>query len=72
VGSERLRRRDVYEQALAEYFSRAFAEAHRLFAALASEDATDKASALMATRCRELVSERLPSDWDGVFAHITK
>ena len=72
VDAERLRRRDVYEQALGEYFSRAFAEALRLFAELASEDPADKASALMAARCRELVSERLPSNWDGVFAHNTK
>ncbi len=72
VDAERLRRRDVYERALDEYFSHAFAEAQRLFAALAGEDPAIKASALMAARCRELVSERLPSDWDGVFAHNTK
>jgi adenylate cyclase len=72
VDTERLRRRDVYERALAEYFSRAFAEAERLFASLAGEDSADKASAIMAARCRELVSERLPSNWNGVFAHNTK
>jgi adenylate cyclase len=72
VDGERLRRRDLYEQALAEYFSRAFAEAKRLFAALTDENPADKASALMAARCQELASERLPTDWDGVFAHTTK
>jgi adenylate cyclase len=72
VDAERLRRRDIYERALDEYFSRAFAEAQRLFAALAAEDPADKASAIMAARCRELAAERLPSDWDGVFAHNTK
>jgi len=72
VDAERLRRRDVYEQALEQYFSRAFAEAQRLFSELAGENPSDKASALMAARCRELIAERLPETWDGVFAHSTK
>jgi adenylate cyclase len=72
VNEERLHRRDVYEQALEQYFARAFAEARRLFAGLVEEYPTDKAAALMAARCRELIAEVLPKTWDGVFAHMTK
>jgi adenylate cyclase len=72
VDGERLRRRDAYEQALDRYFARAFAEARTLFAKLASEDAADKASALMTARCKELSTEPPPVNWDGVFAHPTK
>jgi adenylate cyclase len=72
VDGERIRHRDSYEQALARYFARAFSEAQTLFAKLAGEAPSDKASALMAARCRELAAEPPPSNWDGVFAHNTK
>lgn len=72
VDGERLLRRDAYKQALDRYFSRAFTEAQAMFAKLAGEDALDKASALMAARCKELAAEPPPANWDGVFAHNTK
>jgi len=72
VDGERLRRRDLYEQALDRYFSRAFSEAQTQFAKLAGEALADKASALMAARCKELAAEPPPSNWDGVFAYNTK
>jgi len=72
VDGERLRRRDLYEQALDRYFSRAFSEAQTQFAKLSGEAPADKASALMAARCKELAAKPPPSNWDGVFAHNTK
>lgn len=55
-----------YGSAFADYERGEFAGAGRKFAALRNLE-SDKASALMAERCRELSAE-LPKDWNGIYA----
>jgi adenylate cyclase len=69
VDPERLRRRDLYEQALGLYFTRAFREAGESFAKLAGDDSADKAAAVMVARCSAFAAQPPPADWDGVFLH---
>lgn len=55
----------LYEQALATYHRRAFAEALRLFEKCFSEFG-DPVSAVYIGRCRDFLAEPPPEDWDGV------
>jgi hypothetical protein len=54
-----------YNAAFAEYERGRFDQAERMFAAV-SEDRQDKPSALMADRCRELMTDP-PMGWTGVY-----
>jgi len=56
-----------YEEALASYFSGKFSDALEIFAALAG----DPVAAIMAKRCQAL-SDRPPTEWDGVYTFKEK
>jgi adenylate cyclase len=58
----------LYEQALDHYFERRFAEA----LAILDAQAADPPSAVLAERCRAMLKEPPPSDWDGIFVSRTK
>jgi class 3 adenylate cyclase/CHASE2 domain-containing sensor protein len=59
-----------YNDAFGQYGQGSFAEAEKVFTALAVRE-NDRPSRLMAERCREL-SSRPPKDWHGVYELKTK
>jgi adenylate cyclase len=69
---DRLLNRKLYEEALEHYFARSFAEARRIFSQVARNCPGDKAALLMMTRCDQILSLGVPSDWDGVYVYKVK
>jgi adenylate cyclase len=66
-----LRARDLYEQALAAYFARQFAEAATGFHAAADGWEGDRAADIMARRAEDLAARGAAPDWDGVYiSHV--
>ena len=72
VNEDRLYNRTLYEEALGHYFARSFCDARKLFGEVAENCPGDKAALLMMTRCDEMLSLDLPTDWDGVFVYTFK
>ena len=61
-----------YHEGVALYRDRRFAEAVRLFAALAGDAPEDGPTALYRRRAAELCAHPPPPDWDGVYVARTK
>ncbi|MEM9478601.1 MAG: adenylate/guanylate cyclase domain-containing protein [Verrucomicrobiota bacterium] len=59
-----LEQREAYEKALKLYFDGKFREAEKAFDAITD----DRASALLADRCRELIQTPPPAPWLGAFS----
>jgi adenylate cyclase len=72
VPDDWLRRRDLYQQALNDYFARSFTKARSEFDDLLRLDPEDKAAQLMKLRCEHMLTVKLSDDWDGVFAYNVK
>jgi adenylate cyclase len=72
VDEVRCHQRNFYEEALAHYFGCDFKAAQAMFAKLAGENQSDKASALMAARCELFLAQGLPENWNGVFSYEFK
>jgi adenylate cyclase len=72
VPAERLKARDLYEQALAAYTSRRFDAAAAEFRAVSEIIAGDRAAIAMAERAEALARSPPPADWDGVFVQAVK
>ncbi len=64
VEDGKLNLRDAYEKALEEYFEGRFREAAALFEAIPD----DRAAALLADRCHELIQTPPPGPWLGAFS----
>ena len=72
VDEDRLRFRNLYEEALEHYFARSFWDARRIFGQIVEGSPGDKAARLMMVRCDHMISLELPADWDGVFVYNFK
>ncbi|MEZ0297277.1 MAG: adenylate/guanylate cyclase domain-containing protein [Candidatus Methylacidiphilales bacterium] len=64
--------RDIYENALNEYFAQKFSAAHKLFDKAVQERPGDKAAMLMLKRCAQLMENSPEVAWDGVYAYKEK
>jgi len=72
VSADILTARDRYEEAIALYMAADFAEASKLFAALARDWPDQTAAAIMARRARKLHRTPPEGDWTGVYVHTKK
>jgi adenylate cyclase len=72
VPADVLAARDRYEEALAAYFARRFADAAVGFRAAAAARPTDKAAPLMALRADDLARDPPPPAWDGIHVQTSK
>lgn len=72
VPAAMLQARDRYEEALAAYFARQFAEAALGFRAVAEARPGDKAAQVMAQRAEDLGGYPTPADWTGVYVARSK
>ncbi len=61
-----------FEEGLALYHRKAFAEARQIFEAILAGDPTDGPSSTYVTRCQELSQVSLPEQWDGVYTLTSK
>ncbi len=61
-----------FEQGLALYHRKSFAEARLIFEAILAGDPTDGPSSTYVTRCQELSQVSLPDEWDGVYTLTSK
>lgn len=55
-----------FENGVSLYFDRRIEEAYKLFNEVYAENRYDKAAALYIIRCRELIQNGIPENWDGV------
>jgi adenylate cyclase len=61
-----------FEEGLALYHRRSFAEARRIFEDILAGDPADGPSITYVKRCEELAQVSLPDDWDGVYTLTSK
>ncbi len=72
IGASARARLATWNEALAAYRARRFAEARRGFEALESEDVSTTLYALFIERCRAFEVEPPPGDWDGATSMTVK
>ena len=62
----------AWENAMAAYHERRFADAAARFAGIAAADPADGAARVLAERARVLAAAPPPPDWDGVYEQRSK
>ena len=72
VAAEIERKIARFEEGLALYRKKHFAEAQKVFQAILAADPADGPSTTYCTRCEELARVALPDDWDGVYTLTSK
>lgn len=61
-----------YNRALASFYDRDFRSADLIFSEILANNGSDLPAKLYRDRARELLSQKIPADWDGVMRYQTK